>query len=63
MKCHVEGCRWATETCGLARMGWAARENSAPGQPDWHCGARRAVVIINDSLDAEGLHWWEVADR
>lgn len=46
--CHVEGCRWEAENCGLAKLG--IRAESDPTGVGWACGARRAAEAIMASL-------------
>lgn len=46
--CHVEGCRWEAEGCGLVRLGLVARipagdERTPVTDPWWRCGATRAA--------------------
>lgn len=46
--CHVEGCRWDTEGCGLSKLGLVARipagdERTPVTDPWWRCGATRAA--------------------
>lgn len=56
--CHVEGCRWETETCGLARIGvkpdfpvWEEGDQVPRESIEWACGAARATA----ALEMEGL--------
>lgn len=60
--CHVEGCTWDIDTCGLARLGlkqplpYRNSERIPPNDPFWRCGASRASEWLWHD-DAEP--WWK----